>query len=95
MPRICKTVATGRKPHEMKKQLYHATVPGEYTKSGHDEERSSTSSVSMARALNTVLKERDGVGLVNCDDIKDYFNRRARTKQIARKFEGVDLRRAW
>ena len=95
MPRMCKTVATGRKPHEMKKQMYHATVPGEYTKSGDDEELYSTSSVLMARGLNTVLKERDGVRLINSDDIKDYFNRRARTKQIARKLEGVDLRRAW
>ena len=92
---MTKTQATGRKPHVMTKQKYFAYVSYEHTRSGVCETFSATSSMAMAKLLNNIIKDRPGVRQINGDDIKDYFNRRTRTKQIGRKLEGVCLRRAW
>ena len=98
---MAKTYQTGRKQHKIyakHKVKYTALVPASLSNTMDKLELQCHSSAQMAAMLNAVLmrtqKEQGGtIGpIIDCD-VRDYFNRPTRHKQIERKFYNIELQR--
>lgn len=77
------------------KTMYRAQVPGHLSTTGEPQLIEATTSGRLAEKLNIVLKKRPKLRPVTADNVKDYFNRPDRTKQLKRKLGQLDMHREW
>ena len=99
--KMAKTYQTGRKQHKIyakHKVKYTALVPASLSNTMDKLELHCHSSAQMAAMLNAVLmrtQKEQGANIgpiIDCD-VRDYFNRPTRHKQIERKFYNIELQR--
>ena len=81
-----KTYATGRKRHQQTKLKYAATVSSNISKSGRKVMLTACSSKDMSTLLNETVSPRYGLRAITEGDVRDYFTRPQRNKQLVRKF---------